>query len=292
MTAERITLKLDDGQMAGWRWARAGAPRLLFAHANGFNAYTYRQMFDALSAMRDVEIIAIDLRGHGRTTLPADPATMTGWQVYADDLTKVIDQLGDPPLTLAGHSLGGASLILAAARLDAPLNVLAIDPVLLPAVVYAIARSPLHPIMRERLSLVRQARSRRDRWSSREAVLSAYSAKSMFSVWADKVLEDYLQDGLIESESGVRLACSPDWEAANFGEQTHHMWRAVETVGSRLHVLKAGRGSTVMRPGKLRRSGALLDIWPQDGHLLAMEKPEAAARWISSKLDTLDAPPA
>lgn len=281
---ERFTLTLPDGAMTGWRWSVETGPRLVFAHANGFNAGAYAQMLSALHASAVIEIVAVDLRGHGRTTLPCAPDRMTGWAVHAADLRTVIDTLSDRPLVLAGHSMGAASLILALAQMETIISILAIEPVLLPPWVYAIARSPLHPIMRERFGLVRTARARRARWPSRAAVLAAYRDKPLFTRWADGVLEDYLRDGLVEDDQGVRLACAPDWEAANFGAQAHAMWRAVAKAAPRLNVLKSGRGSTVMRPGAVRRLGATLDAWPDAGHLAPMETPERCADWLADRI--------
>ena len=45
----RIQHSLEDGVMAGWRWANPGAPLLVFAHANGFNGGVYRQVLQPLS---------------------------------------------------------------------------------------------------------------------------------------------------------------------------------------------------------------------------------------------------
>ena len=45
---------------------------LVFVHANGFNALTYRTLLAPLSG--SLRIWAPDLRGHGGTTLPAEGA--------------------------------------------------------------------------------------------------------------------------------------------------------------------------------------------------------------------------
>ena len=50
------------------------APALHFAHANGFNALTYRLLLGQLCG--GFRIYATDLRGHGHTTLAANPKGM------------------------------------------------------------------------------------------------------------------------------------------------------------------------------------------------------------------------
>lgn len=110
----RDTIRLPDGEMALLHWPAQDRPRLVFAHANGFCASAYRQMLSRLAHRFD--IIAMDLRGHGRTRLPADPAAHTSWDLYADDLAALYATLDRPPDLLAGHSMGAASSLMAAAR--------------------------------------------------------------------------------------------------------------------------------------------------------------------------------
>lgn len=284
MEPQRRTLKAADGDIAAWVWPGDGARRLLFAHANGFNAFTYRRMLSTLHAITRAEIVAVDLRGHGATTLPADAERHTGWDVYARDLAHVMDQFDGARLTLAGHSMGAASLILAAAARGSDERILAIEPVLLPRFVYALARTPLHPVVRSRNPLYKGALTRFDGFESREAALERYRKKPTFAGWADGVLEDYLQDGLTRRGADWRLACTPAWEAANFGEQQHAMWRALKAVGGNVHVLKAGRRSTVFRPESTRLNVAVMETWPEAGHLLPMEQPEAVARWLADRM--------
>ena len=284
MKPQRRSLKAPAGETAAWVWPGDGPRRLLFAHANGFNAFTYRRMLSTLHALTRVEIVAVDLRGHGATSLPADPERQKGWDVYARDLADVIAGFDDRPLTLAGHSMGAASLILAAAARGSAERILAIEPVLLPRLVYALARTPLHPVVRARNPLYKGALTRFDGFESREAALARYRKKPTFAGWAEGVLEDYLQEGLTRRGADWRLTCAPAWEAANFGEQQHAMWRALRDVGGNVHILKAGRRSTVFRPESTRLNVAFMETWPEAGHLLPMEQPEAVARWLADRM--------
>ena len=284
MQPERRRIDTPDGEIAAWVWPGDGPRRLLFAHANGFNAYTYRRMLSALADMTRAEIVAVDLRGHGATTLPANPEAHRGWDVHGRDLSHAVSHFDDRPLALAGHSMGAASLILSAAARGSNERVLAIEPVILPRIIYALARTPLHPLIRARNPLYKGALTRFDGFDSREAALQRYREKPTFARWAEGVLEDYLQDGLVRSGTRWRLACTPAWEAANFGEQQHAMWRALKAAGDNVHVLKAGYRSTVFRPESTRLRVAYMETWPEAGHLLPMEQPEAVARWLADRM--------
>jgi pimeloyl-ACP methyl ester carboxylesterase len=86
---------------------------LVFAHANGFNARTYRSLLQPLAA--SLRILAVDLRGHGATTLPTEIEGRNGWTEFRDDLLALLEAEAADPVVLAGHSMGGTTSLLAAA---------------------------------------------------------------------------------------------------------------------------------------------------------------------------------
>lgn len=283
-TPRRIGFAMDDGEMAGLVWERPGAPRIVFVHGNGFHARAYAKMLQPLAARH--EVVAIDLRGHGRTTLPADPAGHKSWHIHARDIGRVIEQLDDRPFIAAGHSMGATSLILAAgAMARQPLALALIEPVILPTGAYMSAHSPFWTLMSDPMPQRRTALKRRGRWDSREAVIESYRAKPAFARWADGVLDDYLAEALIDEDDGVRLACAPAWEAANFTAQRHRPIAAARALETPIHALKAERGSTLYTPARLTRLGADIATLPGTSHLAPMEKPGACAAWVMARAE-------
>lgn len=276
--------------MSAYRWARPDGPRVLFAHANGFNARTYLRLLAPLA--EHYEVIAVDLRGHGRTDLAIDPDAHRSWDVHARDLAAVIEHLSDRPLILAGHSMGATSQLMAAERIDAPLLGLAlIEPVVMPAHVYAVMHTPLGPVMSNRLSIVKNARTRMDGWDSREAVKARYGSKPTFSGWDEGMLADYLQDGLVQRGGEWRLACPPEWEAANFAAQRNRPLAAARSITAPIAVLKAERGSTLRNPEGLGKAGAVITEWAGASHLVAMEQRDAVAQWLIAQCAMFDSNP-
>ena len=92
-------------------------PLLLVAHATGFHGWAYQPLAAHLAP--PFHVVAADLRGHGDT--PPPPAWEVAWVDYGDDATAVADRLGAEPggergLVAFGHSMGGAALLMAAAR--------------------------------------------------------------------------------------------------------------------------------------------------------------------------------
>lgn len=275
--------------MAGFHYAQPGAAPLLFCHANGFCASSYGRMLAALAGKFD--IFALDLRGHGRSTLHADPRRLTGWAIHAQDVAAFLDAapaaLGARgPWRLAGHSMGGVAVTLAAVGRKDVAALRLVEPVATPRLSGLLARTPFWPVLAGATPLVAGARRRRDRWPSREEALASYQEKKLFSTWAAGVLEDYLADGLTDSvDGGVRLSCAPEWEAANFAAQRHDFWGALRRAPAPVAVLGANHPSSTLfldAPERLRRLGARVEIQDGASHLLPMEAPEAAAGFIAS----------
>jgi pimeloyl-ACP methyl ester carboxylesterase len=95
-----------DGLELTYRETGDGRPLVLF---HGFTA-TASQWLDhgpaAALAERGYRVILPDLRGHGDSARPHDPASYPP-DVLADDGLALIDQLGLDDYDLGGYSLGG-----------------------------------------------------------------------------------------------------------------------------------------------------------------------------------------
>jgi len=91
------------GTIAGLRTGEAGAPRVLALHGWLDNAASFLPLSQHL---RCIDLVAIDLPGHGASThlpLPADYLLIT----FARAAFAAADALGWERFALLGHSLGG-----------------------------------------------------------------------------------------------------------------------------------------------------------------------------------------
>jgi pimeloyl-ACP methyl ester carboxylesterase len=214
----RKSAALPDGAVSYLEWDGDG-PALHFAHANGFNALTYRTLLEPLAGV--FHLYASDMRGHGMTTLPAQPGMAKGWRIYRDDLIRVLEMLPQRPLILAGHSMGATASVMAAAlRPDLVSGLVLIEPVFMPAMLAVTGRVLRHIGLTPRgYDLVDKAARRRAIFPSVDAAFEAYRGRGIFKLWPQEQLRDYLDGGLLPTDDGqVRLACAPRWEAEDFRE--------------------------------------------------------------------------
>ncbi|MEK7266159.1 MAG: alpha/beta hydrolase [Pseudomonadota bacterium] len=283
----RVMVAIPGGEMSVLRYGEKGAPPLLFAHANGFCASAYRQMFEALGPRFD--IFGVDLRGYGATSLPIDPNTHHSMDIFADDVRALLSALTErfaiaQKWVLAGHSLGGATVTLAAVGRGDIAALRLIEPVAMPWRLALLARSPLWRVIKSDLPLVRAARGRRAVWADRASVKSSYATKPFFSTWAEGALDDYLADGLRERGDGVELSCSPAWEAATFAGQAHDFWSAIKKAPAPVTVLAADHKTTTV-PGPsihtLEKHGVTVVRAPGNTHLIPLESPKFAADFLA-----------
>ena len=249
---------------------------LVFVHANGFNALTYRTLLAPLAGT--LRIWAPDLRGHGGTALPAHPGERRGWDDHGEDLVGLLDALDGPPVVLAGHSMGGTSALLAAAeRADRVSTLVLLDPVIWSPVWSVLFRLPLLDRLPSRVPLARKALRRRDRFDSREQAMTAYLGRGAFRGWPERMLADYLADGLVEDGEGFVLACPPRWEASNYAAQAHDPWKALRSLNRPVHILKAETGSPCHVPTTPRGlSQVRVETVPGGTHFFPMLQADVA----------------
>ena len=269
--------RIDAARIATLTWrAAAGAPLVHFAHATGMCAGLYAPILDRLAGR--VGVVASDARGHGATTLAADPAALTGWTTYVDDLAALVDTLPPSPrLILAGHSMGATVSAELAARLgERVAAVVLIEPAFVPFAAAAAWRPGLLPN-----PMAAQAARRRAVWPSRTAMREAYRGRGVFATWADADLDAYLAHGVRDRHDGqVELACAPAWEAATFAAVSNRLAGAVAAWRGPLTLLHGTERSTVMpvdAAAIAARPDTVVRRFDGADHFLPLAEPQAMA---------------
>jgi pimeloyl-ACP methyl ester carboxylesterase len=254
-------------------------PPLVLAHATGFHGLVWRPVAQRL---RDrFRCVAFDARAHGDATVPPDGNL--AWEGFADDVLAVVDALGlDRPFG-AGHSSGGAALLLAEeARPGTFAALWCYEPIVLP-VDPPIGRQDDNP-----LSL--GAERRRAWFPSREDAYANFAAKAPFDRLHPEALAAYVEHGFADDPAGgVRLKCQPAHEAEVYrmmGE--HRAFAGFGTIGCPV-TLVCGSETDAIGPRVIEAQAAALphartEVLDGLGHFGPLEDPDRVAASIARAL--------
>lgn len=272
-----IDSRAGKGEMAALDFGPETRPvDVVFLHANGFNALTYRSILGPLAA--GLRVLAVDQRGHGASRLAAKPEGRRSWKDFRDDLIALLDALDQPPVVLSGHSMGGTVSLLAAAERPRRVSSLVLfDPVIMPRLVALYAHAPwTSGKLWRRMPIAQGALRRRAVFESREAAFKAYRGRGAFKTWPEAVIADYVAGGFVDTPDGkVALACPPEWEASSYAAQGHDPWRALRKVKAAVRILKAEHGSTCRASAaelRRRHPGLMMETVAGSTHFLPMER--------------------
>ena len=252
---------------------------IVFAHANGFAAGTYRVLFEAWRAAGHA-VHAIDQLGHD----PAYPVT-GNWPHLRQQLIDFIEHRAGGPALLVGHSLGGLlSLMAACRRPELARGVVMLDsPVVTGWRAHGLQVAKASGLIR-RVSPGRIAQRRRHTWPDRAAVHAHFAAKHAFARWDPQVLADYVEHGFEERDGEVVLAFDREIETRIYNTLPHQLGRMLHRHPPRCPVaFVAGTQSVEVRQGGLEASRALARerfVWIEGTHLYPMERPDETARVV------------
>ncbi len=290
---QRFTVPGRGGHTAGINFGRASGPiDLVFLHATGFCALTYRHLLQRLGPQR--RVVALDLRGHGHTSLPARAGLLTHWNGYADDVADAIAQLGagqPAPRLIAGHSMGGTAALLALARRPSVAqSLLLIDPAIISPERRRFIMLPFGPLLlRRRIPIARAAARRRPDYPSGEAVLASYRGRGAFKTWQPGFLEDYVEDGFARRADGsLVLRCAPAWESATFCAHRHDLVAALRALKVPSRLLVADKMSTSAHTLDVIRANApamVVEPVPGSTHFIPMESPDLVVERMLALID-------
>jgi pimeloyl-ACP methyl ester carboxylesterase len=244
----RFKVDTKDGQTAGIAFGDPVRPvEVLFLHATGFNAITYQSLLEPLGVQ--MHVAAIDIRGHGRTKLPANPRRITSWNRFRDDVIQVLEKIAPKGAVLGGHSMGATvALLVAGKRPDLVRGLVLADPVLMKPGQYRWLNTPFLNMTVGRNALSKGALKRRREFSSPSEAAEQLRGRGGFKTWRQPFLDDYVVDGVLRRDDGTfALACSPEYESAVFAAHRYRPWSALRRLRRKrmpIIVLQAEHDST------------------------------------------------
>jgi pimeloyl-ACP methyl ester carboxylesterase len=289
-----VQVESSDGvQVAVHEFGGSGRP-LLFSHATGFHAHCYQPIAERLSD--SFTSFGHDHRGHGATPRPDD--WQVDWDRYGDDALAAAEAIApDGGLIGFGHSMGGASLVMAA-RLNPGLFdvIVAFEPIIFPQMMGRPGDDPS--------PMVTGARNRRDTFDSYEAAMDNYASKPPMQFFDSEILRLYVEHGFapvdrLEDGSevagegqrpgradGVTLRCAPEHEARTFEiGATHDLFDLLSEIETRVIVV-SGKVETERSPAGIAErvaerlpNGTFIEL-EAGNHLSPFIDPDESAQLI------------
>ena len=266
--------------------------KLVFLHANGFNALSYRLVFERLN----IHSVIFDMRGHGHSRhMPQDPE-LKNWHVFRDDCIEFFerylpDSINAPPI-LAGHSFGAVSAALAAPFLKGRIKgYVGFDPVSVPLLFRLFSFLPVgRAFLGQRIPIARKAAQRRSVFDSPEQAFTHWHGRGAFKHMSDDTLRDYIEGGLFQTQGDQwELGCAPIWERRIFIAQWHNIFKAARDLPNQSKIIYAGGRQVVSTPGTrsaMQKAQPNIDVHfdPNIDHLFPFYQAELAIDAINEVL--------
>jgi len=257
-------------------WGGDGPP-ILCVHATGYLAALWHPI--AVELKSQAHVLAVDLPGHG----DSEPAPDYRWDHLAEYVAGALRALDVGPALLVGHSVGGATSAICAARYPELVRAMVLaDPVVLPEPFY-------HRPEAAESSDFYGVRSRRSFWLSREAMRESLQSKTAYARWQPETFDLYVQAGVRETDDGVSLKCSPDTEVEVYRQTLYYnLWPEIAHADVPAIVLRG-----LSKEGLASVTAPELAGWlpqaedrPLTGasHLVPMERPEEVVRAVRDLL--------
>ncbi len=251
-------------------------PDLLISHATGFHGLCYLPLARELAS--DTHCHSLDYRGHGITPVAED--WDVDWENYADDAVAAAHLLApDGGLIGFGHSMGGACLLMAAARHRTLFDlIIAYEPIVFPPIdpMGDAANNPL----------VAGARRRRAQFDSFNDAIENYASKPPLQAFHPDALRSYVEHGFEELDDGsITLRCRPEHEARTFETGAEHRtWERLAQIETRV-IIVAGRNgahtpASIAEPIAAELANAEFIVMDHLDHFGPMTHPDEIAEVI------------
>jgi pimeloyl-ACP methyl ester carboxylesterase len=209
------------------------------------------------------------------------------WPGFGDDAVAVLDSDLVPSgaeVHAAGHSMGGAALVMAASRRPELLRSLWLFEPIVPPPGSLLSGDGPNP-------MADGARRRRPTFASLEAAIANYASKPPLERLDPAALREYVEGGFEPQPDGtVALRCRPEWEAATFDGARHSgAWALLPDLELPVRVVSGVPepfGPALFAPAVAEAlPNGSLDQHPELGHFGPLEAPAAMAAELAAWID-------
>ena len=256
-------------------------PTILLSHATGFHGRCWLPVARHLEGRFDVW--AHDHRGYGDSVVPDDWTVR--WDAFGDDALAaarhITTHVRPGKVFAAGHSMGGATLIMAALREPSLFSgIVAFEPIVFPQSGFRPDDAPPNP-------LVAATRKRRATFASLDEARRNFASKPPMSAFREDALDAYVTHGFRPTDDGVTLKCNPEHEARTYETGGgHQTWNSLSSLEVPLWVV--GSPEQPFQPSSIAPRIANevpnghFEVWPEVSHFGPMEDPARFADYIAA----------
>ena len=274
---------------------KKGSLNFVFFHATGFNAQTYTILLDKLDKKfnSEINIYALDQRGHGLSKAEAVPENLTSWAPFLEDGLEFVDSLSGP-IICSGHSMGAViAAKVASKRKSKQIKLFMIEPVLFGPEQAKIWRASQEK-PGNKPNIADGAAKRRRNFDSIEEAMKSYEGRGAFKTWGSEWIKNYLIGGTQKSPNeGIELSCTPEWESMTFKSSSMDTWDFLEEIEVQTFTIAAApeenSGTTFSEDARkaLLSLGSTWELEEIDGasHFLPMEFSDLTVDRISDYID-------
>ncbi len=253
-------------------WGPPGRPLLCLLHGGAAHAHWFDRVAPAFADR--FHVVALDQRGHGASDWARPAAYAT--EDFAADLLAVFDALGDGPVVLAGHSMGGHNAMAFTAWYAERVRALVV-----------IDSRPALP--EERLSTMHRRGERpMRRYPSVDEAVAAFRLLPRDTVADPALLSHVAREGVAQRDGGFSYRFDPE---ANRVRRPVDNWQLVDRITAPTLIVRGELSPILPREMAERlqaaiRGSRLVEI-PGAYHHLVLDRPAEFTGAFDEFLGTL-----
>ncbi|MFT5925139.1 MAG: pimeloyl-ACP methyl ester carboxylesterase [Paraglaciecola sp.] len=254
---------------------------LHFAHANGFPAGSYQQIFKQFPD--DFEVHALTKFAHSeRFPVNANLSNLVA------ELVDHLEQKVAKPAYLVGHSMGAVvSFMTACERPDLIKGVIMLDPPIASGLARVIFKLLKNSPLIDKISPAGKAKARCQSWPLGTDLVAYFKSRALFKNFQLECIQDYVAAAIDKQEGKLQLNFDAQVEASIYRNVPHNINQYYQRL-SLPSLLITGSHSDVCIPFFLssfvKKSNVEHLIFEDGGHMFPLEKPQQVAKMITDRI--------